>query len=79
MALLPKSAHYYLVKPDIFRGIAIEQLAQLFSSYNLTYTRCGVVSEGYAKALESAEEKDLIYVGGSSFVVGDLLSYLANN
>ena len=79
MALLPKNAHYYLVKPDIFRGIALEQLAQLFSSYNLTYTRCGVVSEGYAKALESAEEKDLIYVGGSSFVVGDLLSYLANN
>ncbi len=79
LSLLPKDAHYYLVKPDIFRGIAVGDLAKLFDGHDLNYTLGETVSSGYSVALEAAGEKDLIYVGGSSFVVGDLLSYLANS
>lgn len=76
LSLLPKDATYYLVRPAIFRAIDLDALGQLFDDYGLSYESVGAVHEGYELARSRAAERDLIYVGGSSFVVGDLLAYL---
>ena len=36
------------------------------------------VSEAYAKALNDAAPDDFIFVGGSSYIVADLLTYIKN-
>jgi len=76
MGLLPKEATYYLVKPEIFRAIDLDSLGELFDQYGLSYEKVGAVHKGYELALSQAAADDLVYVGGSSFVVGDLLGYL---
>ena len=76
LKLLPKDAIYYLVRPVIFRAIDLDDLARLFDDHDLDYRTIGSVSEGYNAGLTDAQEEDLMYVGGSSFVVGDLLGYL---
>ena len=76
LSLLPKDASYYLVRPEIFRAIDLDSLAELFDQYGLSYEKVGAVHKGYELALSQAADDDLVYVGGSSFVVGDLLGYL---
>ncbi len=73
LALLPKDAKYYWVKPNIPRGMEAEVLqneAQL----------CGLVGECFnsvREALENAKKSscsnDLIFIGGSTFVVAEVV------
>jgi len=77
LSLLPRDASYYLVRPEIFRAIDLNSLGELFDQYGLSYELVGVVHEGYELACSQAADDDLVYVGGSSFVVGDLLAYLS--
>jgi len=76
LSLLPKEAIYYLVRPEIFRAMDLDSLGSLFDEYGLRYELVGAVHEGYELARSRATDDDLVYVGGSSFVVGDLLTYL---
>ncbi len=75
LAMMPRDADYYFVQPSIFRALAAKDLAEKANSYDLYGAYFIDVAEGYKKALEQAQSGDLIYIGGSSFVVGD---YLAN-
>jgi len=76
LSLLPKEAIYYLVRPEIFRAMDLDSLGSLFDQHGLRYELVGAVHEGYELARSRATDDDLVYVGGSSFVVGDLLTYL---
>jgi len=70
--LFPKSAQYYFSKPDIPRGLDAGELqieALKFGLMGETYTS---VSAAYQQALRNADPDDLIYVGGSTFVVAEL-------
>ena len=77
LSLLPKEATYYLVRPAIFRAIDLDSLGELFAQHGLSFKKVGTVQAGYELAQSQATQDDLVYVGGSSFVVGDLLAYLA--
>ncbi len=77
LSLLPKEATYYLVRPTIFRAIDLDSLGELFDQNGMIYKKVGSVEAGYELAQSQATQDDLVYVGGSSFVVGDLLAYLA--
>ena len=71
--LFPKKATYYFCKPNIPRGLDGEELKQKFSSYNLKGDAYNSVKEAYKAALRNAKKSDLIFVGGSTFVVAEII------
>ena len=73
ISLLPKTALYYLAKPDIERGMELSQLSSVFKALELNYTTYRTVSEAFDTAKFKASSNDLIFVGGSTFVVAEIL------
>ena len=73
LPLFPKNAFYYFCKPNISRGLNVSILKEKASTYKLKGTECNSVSEAYALALNESNEGDLIYIGGSTFVVAEIL------
>ena len=68
-----------MVQPQIFRAIPVSDLDEMFADDGLRSTQYQTVAQGYEYALSEAHSEDLVYIGGSSFVVGDLLAYLAKS
>ena len=74
LPLLPKHhTIYYICRADIERSLAPELLAEKMNSFGFETRCCGTVKEAYQTAKEQANEADVIFVGGSCFVVGDFL------
>jgi len=73
LPLFPKTASYYFCKPNISRGLDPEILKAKATEYNLIGEIYNSVSIAYQKAKENASPKDLIYIGGSTFVVAEIL------
>ncbi len=73
LSLLPKDARYYFVKPNLPRGLALDQLLPAAHAAGLRGEAWPSVAEGYAAALAAASKEDLIYVGGSTFVVAEVI------
>lgn len=73
--LLPKEAEYYFTKASVPRALPEDQLAALASRQGL----CGSCYADVPAAVRAAQEKslpeDFIFVGGSSFIVADLLAH----
>lgn len=74
--LLPASAQYYFTQPSVPRAKPIADLYQEALQSGLSGLQFSNVKDAYLNALSAAGEKDLIFVGGSTFVVADLLTYL---
>jgi dihydrofolate synthase/folylpolyglutamate synthase len=72
LSLFPKKAKYYFCKPDIPRGLEAEILQDLASKFGLIGEPYESVGKAYKKAIDKAKEDDLIYIGGSTFVVAEL-------
>ena len=73
-ALLPKNATYYLSTPDISRAIPVNKIEPLIEAYGLNAMTYTTVIEAVNAATVAAQEEDVIYVGGSTFVVAEILS-----
>lgn len=73
LPLFPKKAIYYFCKPDIPRGLDTSVLSQKANEYGLHGNLYDSVSEAYDDALRNAAKEDFIYVGGSTFVVAEIL------
>ena len=73
LPLLPKTAAYYFCKPNIPRGLDTKILGEKAAEYGLTGAMYTSVSEAYHTALEKATSSDFIYIGGSTFVVAEIL------
>ncbi|MES2411611.1 MAG: folylpolyglutamate synthase/dihydrofolate synthase family protein [Bacteroidota bacterium] len=71
--LFPEDAIYYFCKPDIPRGLKIETLKEKAVEFNLFGETYNSVSNAYQAAKENANNRDLIYIGGSTFVVAEIL------
>jgi dihydrofolate synthase/folylpolyglutamate synthase len=71
--LLPKQATYYFCKPDIPRGLDASVLKDAFSNYNLNGEAYNSVNEAYKMALNKANNDDFIFIGGSTFVVAEII------
>ena len=78
LTLLPKEAQYYFCKPDVVRGFDANLLSKEAEGFGLAGESYSDVLSAYNAALNQAKPHDLIYVGGSTFVVGDLLKSLDN-
>lgn len=73
LPLFPQNAIYYFCRPDIPRGLDAEMLKTKAADYDLDGKVYSSVPEAYAKALSAAGDNDFIYVGGSTFVVAEIL------
>ena len=73
LPLFPKQAYYYFTTPDIPRALSADNLMDKAEKFGLI----GEVVEQVVSALELAKRKanpkDLIFVGGSTFVVAEVL------
>lgn len=65
---------YYWTQPSTKRAIPVEELSELALKLGLHGSLYHSVKEAYNAALENAEKGDFVFVGGSSYVVADLLS-----
>ncbi len=73
LPLFPKNANYYFCKPKIERGLAAKILQEKAKSYQLIGTTYASVSKAYKSAVDKSSIKDLIFIGGSNFVVAEIL------
>jgi dihydrofolate synthase/folylpolyglutamate synthase len=73
LPLFPKNAIYYFCKPNIPRGLDPEVLRKKANEFNLQGEVYNSISESYTKALQNAQKSDMIYIGGSTFVVAEIL------
>ena len=71
--LLPKDAIYYLCKPNISRGLDTETLHKNFLKHDLDSNCYGSVNQAFDSAKFRANNDDVIYVGGSTFVVSEII------
>jgi len=71
--LLPKKATYYFCKPDIPRGLDANELKQKLFDYNIMGTSYNSVNEAYKSAFKNASNNDFIFIGGSTFVVAEII------
>jgi len=71
--ILPKKATYYFCKPDVPRGMDVNLLEAAFLAEGFQGTSYQGVNEALSAAKKQASEKDLIYVGGSTFVVAEII------
>jgi len=77
LALLPKNAEYYFTKASVARALHEADLKFLAGNSGLIGNTYPDVPKAFEAAKANASEKDFIFVGGSSFIVADLLTYLA--
>ena len=73
ISLLPTSANYYLSKPNVPRGLEVEKLAGFFKKNCFNYKVYSSVENAYSEAKSTANQEDCIYIGGSTFVVAEIL------
>jgi len=69
----PKDAHYYFAKADIPRGLDAKNLKDQAAEYELKGRAYVSVKNAFAAAKRKANTEDLIYVGGSIFIVAEVL------
>ncbi|MBR1667869.1 MAG: bifunctional folylpolyglutamate synthase/dihydrofolate synthase [Bacteroidaceae bacterium] len=73
LSMMPKEATYYFCQASVKRALPHEEIKQKAAEYDLRGNSYPTVMEAYEAALNEATKEDFIYVGGSSFVVADLL------
>jgi len=75
LSILPCGAEYYFTQAGIPRAMDSEILREKASDYNLGGYSYRSVSDAYDSAMANAATDDIIFIGGSSFVVADFLKY----
>ena len=73
LGMLDKKAIYYLCKADIPRGLSVDTLAEKAEKAGLNFKKCTSVSEALQQAQAEAEENDLVFVGGSTYTVAEVV------
>lgn len=73
LRLFPTHALYYFCKPDVPRGLDAEQLQEVAQGYGLLGRAYESVQQALKAAQSTANKEDAIYIGGSTFVVAEIL------
>ncbi len=73
LPLLPKEAEYYFCKADVPRALNAKELQQSAKEIKLQGKTYESVAEAYLEAKKNAKLDDVIFIGGSTFVVGEIL------
>ncbi|MES2267215.1 MAG: folylpolyglutamate synthase/dihydrofolate synthase family protein [Bacteroidota bacterium] len=73
LSILPKDATYYFCRPDIPRGLEAESLKQQAEGFGLQGEAYPSVIAALHAAQSKATDKDLVFAGGSTFVVAEVI------
>ena len=73
LKILPRDAHYYFVKPAIHRGRDPKDYENLLVEAGVDFKIFDNVEAGYQSAKANCKDGEMIFIGGSNFVVGDFL------
>lgn len=73
--LMPHNATYYFTRAEIPRALSADEVKAIALAKGLKGEAYVTVAEAYQKAIVSASATDTIFIGGSTFVVADLLSH----
>lgn len=71
--ILPDYATYYFCCPNVPRGLDVKELKERAMTAGLTGKAYISVNGAYRAALRAASKKDFIYIGGSTFVVAEVV------
>ena len=71
--LLPKNAYYYFCKPNIPRGFCEKELLKMSQKFSLKGNCFSNSSFAFERANKKANENDIIFIGGSTFLVAELI------
>ncbi|WGH26244.1 MAG: bifunctional folylpolyglutamate synthase/dihydrofolate synthase [Candidatus Bostrichicola ureolyticus] len=72
LSCFPKKALYYFCQPNIYRKFPIQEIKELTKSYKDTQYFDTVI-EAFDMAKIRSKNEDLIFIGGSTFVVSEIL------
>ena len=72
--LLPNDASYYLTQASIPRALSADKLLEKFRSHGIEGEVYSTPKEAAAAARADSADNDVIYIGGSTFVVADYLA-----
>ena len=72
--ILPKNALYYFTQSSVTRSLDVDSLTKAAESAVLKGTKHTSVAEAMRTVRKEASGNDIIFVGGSTFIVADLLS-----
>lgn len=73
LKLLPKDAHYYFCQPELERALPAAELAEEAKQYQLIGDVFPTVQLAFHAAKDNADSNDMVFVGGSTFVVAEVL------
>lgn len=73
LPIFPTEAKYYFCKPNVSRGLSVETLVNKAQQFNLNGTSYDSVNEAYNSALHAALKDDVVFVGGSTFTVAEVI------
>ena len=76
LELLPKNAIYYFCAPNLERAMAANELKELAQQKSLRGQSYPSVNDAFLEAKKAANAADFVFVGGSTFVVAEVLSAL---
>ena len=70
--IFPEKAEYYFVKPKVIRGRDSQEVRQIFQSNNRFGTIDKSVNEALNNIKKSCNDNDVIFIGGSTFLVSEI-------
>jgi dihydrofolate synthase/folylpolyglutamate synthase len=73
LKLLPPASSYYFCKPDVPRGLDVSVLVDRASELNLKNSSHACVQVALQAAVAAAKPTEIVYVGGSTFVVAEVV------
>lgn len=73
LAQMPDSAHYIFTKASIRRAASLEKISEVATSLSLDFELAPTVEEAIITTQKQLSEEDMLFVGGSTFVVAEAL------
>lgn len=73
LKIIPQNSQFYFVKPSIARGRHPKDYEELLKNTKIKYKIFDDVNSGFLSASNCCSEGEMIFVGGSNFVVGEFL------
>ena len=70
---------FYFTQASVQRAMPADELQRIAQKYNLIGNTFPTVEEAYLAATSAAGNDDFIYVGGSNFIVADLLTLIQSD
>ncbi|MCR5313519.1 MAG: bifunctional folylpolyglutamate synthase/dihydrofolate synthase [Bacteroidaceae bacterium] len=76
LSMLPKDAEYFFTQASVKRAMPYDDIQKLAATYGLMGKAYPNVKDAYLAACDKSADNDFIYIGGSSFVVADFLTFI---